>query len=151
MYRTSFQRYGVVLFLHLLVAAKEAEGEKRKFYLNRLLLVIIGKVALEVTSRDIPGTYISGIFNLTDAVSPMQAEQMQKQEGTNVNVTAIHGATLTMRNNSETSLVDVQLRRGLLKRVRRFSSANSINIGYRLAPRVYCVNALLNLLHKVNP
>ena len=85
----AFKDMALSLFPYLLVAAKEAEGEKKEVLILTATSGDTGKAALE-GFKDVPGTHIQ-VFYPTDGVSPMQAEQMQKQEGNNVNVTAIHG------------------------------------------------------------
>ena len=66
-----------------------AQTRQASLYLHTITSGDTGKAALE-GFKDVPGTHIQ-VFYPTDGVSPMQAEQMQKQEGANVNVTAIHG------------------------------------------------------------
>ncbi len=85
----AFKDMALSLFPYLLVAAKEAEGENKEVLILTATSGDTGKAALE-GFKDVPGTHIQ-VFYPTDGVSPMQAEQMQKQEGENVNVTAIHG------------------------------------------------------------
>ena len=85
----AFKDMALSLFPYLLVAAKEAEGETKEVLILTATSGDTGKAALE-GFKDVPGTHIQ-VFYPTDGVSPMQAEQMQKQEGANVNVTAIHG------------------------------------------------------------
>ena len=85
----AFKDMALSLFPYLLVAGKEAEGENKEVLILTATSGDTGKAALE-GFKDVPGTHIQ-VFYPTDGVSPMQAEQMQKQEGENVNVTAIHG------------------------------------------------------------
>ena len=85
----AFKDMALSLFPYLLVAAKEAEGEKKEVLILTATSGDTGKAALE-GFKDVKGTHIQ-VFYPTDGVSPMQAEQMQKQEGDNVNVTAIEG------------------------------------------------------------
>lgn len=69
--------------------ARKAEGETRETLILTATSGDTGKAALE-GFKDVKGTHIQ-VFYPTDGVSPMQQEQMQKQEGNNVNVTAIRG------------------------------------------------------------
>ena len=78
----AFKDMALSLFPYLLVAAKEAEGEKKEVLILTATSGDTGKAALE-GFKDVPGTHIQ-VFYPTDGVSPMQAEQMQKQEGENV-------------------------------------------------------------------
>ena len=76
----------------------------------------------------------------------MQAEQMQKQEGENVNVTAIHGNFDDAQQFLKRLFVDKATAEEVAAKGVMFSSANSINIG-RLAPQVvYYVNAYAELV-----
>ena len=64
---TSFQRYGTLsLFPYLLVAAKEAEGEKKEVLILTATSGDTGKAALE-GFKDVPGTHIQ-VFYPTDGV-----------------------------------------------------------------------------------
>ena len=132
------------LFPYLLVAAKEAEGEKKEVLILTATSGDTGKAALE-GFKDVPGTHIQ-VFYPTDGVSPMQAEQMQKQEGDNVNVTAIHGNFDDAQQFLKRLFVDKDTAEEVAAKGVMFSSANSINIG-RLAPQVvYYVNAYAELV-----
>ena len=116
----AFKDMALSLFPYLLVAAKEG-------------------------FKDVPGTHIQ-VFYPTDGVSPMQAEQMQKQEGANVNVTAIHGNFDDAQQFLKRLFVDADTAKEVAEKGVMFSSANSINIG-RLAPQVvYYVNAYAELV-----
>ncbi len=71
---------------------------------------------------------------------------MQKQEGANVNVTAIHGNFDDAQQFLKRLFVDVDTAKEVAEKGVMFSSANSINIG-RLAPQVvYHVNAYAELV-----
>ena len=143
----AFKDMALSLFPYLLVAAKEAEGEDKEVLILTATSGDTGKAALE-GFKDVPGTHIQ-VFYPTDGVSPMQAEQMQKQEGANVNVTAIHGNFDDAQQFLKRLFVDVDTAKEVAEKGVMFSSANSINIG-RLAPQVvYYVNAYAELLHKV--
>ncbi|MDU6074165.1 MAG: threonine synthase, partial [Veillonella parvula] len=124
--------------------AKEAEGEKKEVLILTATSGDTGKAALE-GFKDVPGTHIQ-VFYPTDGVSPMQAEQMQKQEGENVNVTAIHGNFDDAQQFLKRLFVDKATAEEVAEKGVMFSSANSINIG-RLAPQVvYYVNAYAELV-----
>ncbi|MDU6904000.1 MAG: threonine synthase [Veillonella sp.] len=140
----AFKDMALSLFPYLLVAAKEAEGEKKEVLILTATSGDTGKAALE-GFKDVPGTHIQ-VFYPTDGVSPMQAEQMQKQEGENVNVTAIHGNFDDAQQFLKRLFVDKATAEEVAEKGVMFSSANSINIG-RLAPQVvYYVNAYAELV-----
>ena len=140
----AFKDMALSLFPYLLVAAKEAEGEDKEVLILTATSGDTGKAALE-GFKDVPGTHIQ-VFYPTDGVSPMQAEQMQKQEGANVNVTAIHGNFDDAQQFLKRLFVDADTAKEVAEKGVMFSSANSINIG-RLAPQVvYYVNAYAELV-----
>ena len=121
------------LFPYLLVAAKEAEGEDKEVLILTATSGDTGKAALE-GFKDVPGTHIQ-VFYPTDGVSPMQAEQMQKQEGENVNVTAIHGNFDDAQSGVKQIFTDTDYKNLLDRNQFKLSSANSINWG-RLVPQI---------------
>ena len=129
----AFKDMALSLFPYLLVAAKEAEGEKKEVLILTATSGDTGKAALE-GFKDVPGTHIQ-VFYPTDGVSPMQAEQMQKQEGENVNVTAIHGNFDDAQSAVKTIFNDEEFKEILKNNNYILSSANSINIG-RLLPQI---------------
>ena len=129
----AFKDMALSLFPYLLVAAKEAEGENKEVLILTATSGDTGKAALE-GFKDVPGTHIQ-VFYPTDGVSPMQAEQMQKQEGENVNVTAIHGNFDDAQQFLKRLFVDKATAEEVAAKGVMFSSANSINIG-RLIPQV---------------
>ena len=75
----AFKDMALSLFPYLLVAAKQAEKETKDVLILTATSGDTGKAALE-GFKDVPGTHIQ-VFFPTDGVSPMQQEQMQKQEG----------------------------------------------------------------------
>lgn len=129
----AFKDMALSLFPYLLVAAKEAEGEDKEVLILTATSGDTGKAALE-GFKDVPGTHIQ-VFYPTDGVSPMQQEQMQKQEGANVNVTAIRGNFDDAQQFLKRLFVDDAMADKAAAKGVRFSSANSINVG-RLAPQV---------------
>lgn len=140
----AFKDMALSLFPYLLVAAKEAEGEKKEVLILTATSGDTGKAALE-GFKDVKGTHIQ-VFYPTDGVSPMQAEQMQKQEGDNVNVTAIEGNFDDAQQFLKCLFVNKEVAKKVADKGVMFSSANSINIG-RLAPQVvYYVNTYVELV-----
>ena len=122
----AFKDMALSLFPYLLVAAKEAEGEKKEVLILTATSGDTGKAALE-GFKDVPGTHIQ-VFYPTDGVSPMQAEQMQKQEGENVNVTAIHGNFDDAQQFLKRLFVDKETAEAVAEKGVMFSSANSFNV-----------------------
>lgn len=140
----AFKDMALSLFPYLLVAAKEKEQETKDVMILTATSGDTGKAALE-GFRDVPGTFIQ-VFFPTDGVSPMQQEQMQKQEGNNVNVTAIEGNFDDAQQFLKRLFVNAEVAQKAQEKEIKFSSANSINIG-RLAPQVvYYVAAYENLV-----
>lgn len=142
----AFKDMALSLFPYLLVAAKEAEKETDEVLILTATSGDTGKAALE-GFKDVPGTHIQ-VFYPTDGVSPMQQEQMQKQEGDNVNVTAIRGNFDDAQQFLKRLFVDESMAEKVAAKGVRFSSANSINVG-RLAPQVvYYVAAYAELVNQ---
>lgn len=129
----AFKDLALSLFPYLLVKAKELEGEDREVLILTATSGDTGKAALE-GFKNVAGTHIQ-VFYPTDGVSPMQQEQMQKQDGDNVNVVAIRGNFDDAQQFLKRTFVDAELNRLMHENGVVFSSANSINIG-RLIPQV---------------
>lgn len=85
----AFKDLALSLFPYLLTAAKKQEKENRDILILTATSGDTGKAALE-GFKDVEGTNIM-VFYPSEGVSPMQKQQMDKQEGDNVNVQAIHG------------------------------------------------------------
>ncbi|WP_028257174.1 threonine synthase [Veillonella montpellierensis] len=129
----AFKDMALSLFPYLLVAAKKIEKESKNILILTATSGDTGKAALE-GFKDVEETHIQ-IFYPTDGVSPMQKEQMQKQEGSNVNVTAINGNFDDAQQFLKRLFVDETMADTVAQKDVMFSSANSINIG-RLAPQI---------------
>lgn len=140
----AFKDMALSLFPYLLVAAKKAEKEEKEVLILTATSGDTGKAALE-GFKDVEGTHIQ-VFFPTDGVSPMQQEQMQKQEGNNVNITAIEGNFDDAQQFLKRLFLDKDVAKEVAEKGVKFSSANSINIG-RLAPQVvYYVAAYAELV-----
>ena len=85
----AFKDLALSLFPYLLTAAKKQEKEDRDILILTATSGDTGKAALE-GFKDVAGTNIM-VFYPSEGVSPMQKQQMQKQEGNNVKVSAIYG------------------------------------------------------------
>ena len=103
-----------------------------------------GKAALE-GFQDIPGTEIA-VFYPHGGVSPVQALQMQTQEGGNVKVYGVHGNFDHAQRGVKEILNDEKLRERMAGKNLIFSSANSINIGRLLPQIVYYVYGYLGMV-----
>ena len=140
----AFKDLALSLFPYLLLLSKEKEEEKRNILILTATSGDTGKAALE-GFKNIPGINIV-VFYPKNGVSPMQEEQMRKQLGNNVKISAIHGnfddAQSAIKNVfSDNSYAEYANNKGIM-----FSSANSINIG-RLFPQViYYVTTYINLI-----
>ena len=103
------------------------------------------KTAREEGFKDVAGTNIM-VFYPSEGVSPMQKQQMQKQEGNNVNVSAIYGNFDDAQSFLKRVFVDSDVNAYADEKGVLFSSANSINIG-RLFPQVaYYVSTYVSLV-----
>jgi len=111
--------------------AREAEGITDRISILTATSGDTGKAALE-GFHDVPGTDIT-VFFPEEGVSAVQRAQMTTQTGSNVRVCAVRGNFDDCQGGVKAAFADGL---GARKKAgRRFSSANSINIG-RLVPQV---------------
>lgn len=129
----AFKDLALSLFPYLLTWAKKNMKETRDVLILTATSGDTGKAALE-GFRDVPGTRIQ-IFYPEHGVSPLQKEQMRKQEGNNVDVVGIEGNFDDAQSALKKIFSDHDIRRRASDAGVVFSSANSINIG-RLYPQV---------------
>lgn len=140
----AFKDLALSLFPYLLTAAKAQEREDRDILILTATSGDTGKAALE-GFKDVAGTNIM-VFYPSEGVSPMQKQQMQKQEGNNVNVSAIYGNFDDAQSFLKRVFVDPDVNAYADEKGVLFSSANSINIG-RLFPQVaYYVSTYVSLV-----
>lgn len=140
----AFKDLALSLFPYLLTAAKKQEQEKRDILILTATSGDTGKAALE-GFKDVPGTNIM-VFYPSEGVSPMQKQQMQKQEGQNVNVSAIYGNFDDAQSFLKRVFTNAEVNAYANDHGVLFSSANSINVG-RLFPQVaYYVSTYVNLV-----
>lgn len=142
----AFKDMALSLFPYFLTAAKEAEHEKREVLILTATSGDTGKAAL-AGFADVEGTHIQ-VFFPTDGVSPMQQDQMQKQDGENVRVTAIRGNFDDAQQFLKRLFVDPEMAATLDEMGVMLSSANSINIGRLLPQVVYYVAAYASLVEQ---
>ena len=140
----AFKDLALSLFPYLLTAAKKQEQETRDILILTATSGDTGKAALE-GFKDVPGTNIM-VFYPSEGVSPMQKQQMQKQEGANVKVSAIYGNFDDAQSFLKRVFTNAEVNAYANDKGVLFSSANSINIG-RLFPHVaYYVSTYVNLV-----
>lgn len=140
----AFKDLALSLFPYLLTAAKKQEQEQRDILILTATSGDTGKAALE-GFKDVPGTNIM-VFYPSEGVSPMQKQQMQKQEGDNVKVSAIYGNFDDAQSFLKRVFTNEDVNAYANDHGVLFSSANSINIG-RLFPQVaYYVSTYVNLV-----
>ena len=140
----AFKDLALSLFPYLLTAAKKQEQEMRDILILTATSGDTGKAALE-GFKDVPGTNIM-VFYPSEGVSPMQKQQMQKQEGANVKVSAIYGNFDDAQSFLKRVFTNAEVNAYANDKGVLFSSANSINIG-RLFPQVaYYVSTYVNLV-----
>ncbi len=92
-----------------------------------------GKAAM-AGFADVPGTRII-VFYPKGGVSPVQEKQMLTQRGSNVHVVGINGNFDDAQSAVKRIFSDVKMKERMKLGGKRFSSANSINIG-RLVPQI---------------
>ena len=140
----AFKDLALSLFPYLLTAAKKQEKEDRDILILTATSGDTGKAALE-GFKDVPGTNIM-VFYPSEGVSPMQKQQMQKQEGDNVKVSAIYGNFDDAQSFLKRVFTSAEVNAYANEKGVLFSSANSINIG-RLFPQVaYYVSTYVSLV-----
>ena len=140
----AFKDLALSLFPYLLTAAKTQEKEERQILILTATSGDTGKAALE-GFKDVAGTNIM-VFYPSEGVSPMQKQQMQKQEGDNVKVSAIHGNFDDAQSFLKRVFTNPEVNAYANDHGVLFSSANSINIG-RLFPQVaYYVSTWVRLV-----
>ncbi len=142
----AFKDMALQIMPRLLSRALQKTGEQR----TALILVATsgdtGKAALE-GYKDVDGIKIM-VFYPVDGVSRVQKLQMATQQGSNVNVMAIHGNFDDAQTAVKQIFSDDSARAYLNSKGYFFSSANSINWG-RLAPQiVYYVSAYCDLISR---
>ena len=124
----AFKDLALSLFPYLLTAAKKQEQEERQILILTATSGDTGKAALE-GFKDVAGTNIM-VFYPSEGVSPMQKEQMQKQEGNNVKVSAIYGNFDDAQSFLKKVFTNEEVKAYADSKGVLFSSANSINIGH---------------------
>lgn len=141
----AFKDMALQLMPRLLSRALKLTNEEKRALILVATSGDTGKAALEGFC-DVEGTAIS-VFYPENGVSAAQKRQMQTQEGTNVNVTAISGNFDDAQSGVKKIFSDKEFAKELDERGIFLSSANSINWG-RLVPQiVYYVSAYCDMVN----
>lgn len=140
----AFKDMALTLLPHLMTASRKKVGENSKTLILVATSGDTGKAALE-GFRDVEGCEII-VFYPSEGVSDMQKLQMMTQEGENVYVCAIEGNFDDAQSAVKTIFNDDNVKKMLLEKGYKLSSANSINWG-RLVPQIaYYVSSYVDLL-----
>lgn len=140
---SAFKDMALQLLPRLLPLAAAKTGEKYQIVILVATSGDTGKAALE-GFKDVPGTQIM-VFFPDEGVSEVQRLQMLTQEGSNVGVFAVRGNFDDAQNGVKEIFTNKSIKKDLLEKGFKLSSANSINWG-RLAPQiVYYFSAYFDL------
>lgn len=140
----AFKDMALQILPHFLVKSAEKSADGKKTVILTATSGDTGKAALEGFS-DVDGTEII-VFYPDNGVSKIQQLQMQTQEGKNVSVCAVKGNFDTAQSAVKAIFTDEKIRAVLEEKGKRFSSANSINVGRLLPQIVYYISAYADLL-----
>lgn len=140
----AFKDVALQILPHFLRYARTKTGEKCETMILVATSGDTGKAALEGFC-DVEGMRIS-VFFPNDGVSKMQQLQMTTQTGKNVDVCAVNGNFDDAQTGVKNIFADEDVKKELLGKNIKLSSANSINWG-RLVPQlVYYFSAYADLL-----
>ncbi|MDO5088497.1 MAG: threonine synthase [Leptotrichiaceae bacterium] len=140
----AFKDLALSLFPYLLLLSREKQNENKKILILTATSGDTGKAALE-GFKDIEGINIV-VFYPKNGVSPMQEEQMRKQQGKNVEIVAINGNFDDAQSAIKNIFSSDEFKKYAENSGIMFSSANSINIG-RLFPQViYYISSYISLV-----
>lgn len=140
----AFKDMALQILPHFLVKSAEKSGDGKKTVILTATSGDTGKAALEGFC-DVEGTEII-VFYPQNGVSKIQQLQMQTQRGENVAVCGVVGNFDDAQAAVKSIFTDENIRAELKKSNRRFSSANSINVGRLLPQIVYYICAYADLL-----
>ena len=129
----AFKDMALSILPHLLTKAAKKNGIREEIVILTATSGDTGKAAM-AGFADVPGTRII-VFYPKGGVSHIQELQMVTQKGDNTFVVGVHGNFDDAQTGVKKMFNDAKLRKLLLEKGFRFSSANSINIG-RLVPQV---------------
>ena len=142
----AFKDMALQILPHFLVKSAEKAGDGKKTVILTATSGDTGKAALEGFC-DVEGTEII-VFYPDNGVSKIQQLQMQTQNGKNVAVCGVKGNFDDTQTAVKTIFTDESIRAKLGENGKRFSSANSINVGRLLPQVVYYISAYSDLVAK---
>lgn len=140
----AFKDMALQILPHFLVKSAEKAGDGKKTVILTATSGDTGKAALEGFCN-VDGTEII-VFYPNNGVSKIQQLQMQTQSGKNVCVCAVEGNFDDTQTAVKTIFTDEEIRAKLAENGKRFSSANSINVGRLLPQVVYYISAYADLI-----
>ncbi len=140
----AFKDMALQILPHFLVKSAEKSGDGKKTVILTATSGDTGKAALEGFC-DVDGTEII-VFYPKDGVSKIQQLQMQTQSGKNVCVCGVVGNFDDTQTAVKKIFTDENIRAELAGKGKRFSSANSINVGRLLPQIVYYISAYADLI-----
>lgn len=140
----AFKDMALQILPHFLVKSEEKAGDGKKTVILTATSGDTGKAALEGFC-DVEGTEII-VFYPQNGVSKIQQLQMQTQKGKNVCVCGVMGNFDDTQTAVKTIFTDESIRAKLAENGKRFSSANSINVGRLLPQIVYYISAYADLI-----
>lgn len=129
----AFKDIALQLLPHLMTTAMQKNNYPGKVVILTATSGDTGKAAM-AGFADVADTQII-VFYPKDGVSAIQRQQMITQVGDNVTVVGIDGNFDDAQTNVKQILNNPEIQAALTDKKRRFSSANSINIG-RLVPQI---------------
>ena len=142
----AFKDMALSIIPHLMTTASRKNGVTDEIVILTATSGDTGKAAL-AGFDSVPGTKII-VFYPKGGVSPIQEKQMVTQSGANTKVIGIKGNFDEAQTGVKKMFNDKSFNERLLSANKRFSSANSINIG-RLVPQiVYYVYAYSRLVNE---
>lgn len=142
---SAFKDIALSLLPHLLKKSLEKNNIKEEILILTATSGDTGKAALE-GFKDVPGIKILVIYP-NDGVSKVQEKQMRSQEGSNTFVYAINGNFDDAQSQVKKLFTDDNLKKELLEKKVRLSSANSINIGRLVPQMVYYFYSYMKLIN----
>ena len=129
----AFKDMALSILPHLMTTAAAKNGVTDEIVILTATSGDTGKAAM-AGFADVPGTKII-VFYPKGGVSAVQEKQMRTQRGSNVHVVGINGNFDDAQSAVKKIFGDPEMRSRMSAAGKRFSSANSINIG-RLVPQI---------------
>ena len=129
----AFKDMALSILPHLMTTAAKKNGVTDEIVILTATSGDTGKAAM-AGFADVPGTKII-VFYPKGGVSAVQEKQMVTQRGKNVHVAGINGNFDDAQTAVKNIFGDAKMKEKMARAGKRFSSANSINIG-RLVPQI---------------